>query len=421
MATKTHHEGDEGEEDDYYNGITYLEPLPPASMIPSINPILFLQSQFDTILDICIEYHMKNPRKSFWFPIGFPMFEVNEDGIVDKNNTLFKYINTYNIRSLTLPIRPIEEFYKQCPIIINDKEKNNVERCQTSLIYLIENIDIECRFKNSIYQIKPGTYFNLQTKTVFKFLTNPKKIEDFLYEAVICYNCADAINSKKCLTFYADILCAEYSYEGPDVECIFNFTTPREYISLMCCDNNGIQNICDKDIIDDIYIFFINNIIEILINICNIANNLSLLELSFSDFKPNNLAFNIITKQIILIDAEFIYPFGYKQTGNIYNEKEIVYKLLQRYEQTPPEWFVGDVLDEKSTVYGLQFTIMKILMWLQSKCRYFSKDLRTLRMLNNILYNSTFVSLNMNARKIYCPQKRPSIVEYIKFFKNIEI
>ena len=341
--------------------------------------------------------------------------------IHSKFEEYFTIINLDDVYELNLPKSSMKTFYEKCPLDI--KKYNTDVKQFTSLIHMIEREKI--KFMDFIVCIKSGVYINLRTKTVFKFLLNYDGIVDFLGEAVLCYNFSKTIGTKTYLTFYPEIMCVEYLYEeGLDIENIYK---PKKEFLQYFYDNKEDYD----DAIKDIHPYFFSmNLFDILINICNIAHNLSVLGLAFLDFKPNNFVFNNVTKKVVLIDAEMIYPFGYKK--KCYKRKPCHSKELnekiRNFPQTAPEYFTGNKVDEQSTVYGLMYTITTIISFIYNNIILEERNYNSittskhLLLLNihDLLKSDIFRELLENAKKhniMGNKNERPSILDIIIFLK----
>ena len=399
-------------------------PPPPGDNVPpphnnnDTDPKIFLQRQFTNIKDVS-KYHVIRQSNGMnqrnWIPAGLP-YEMWEKTVSENTaaTTTFLYVILDIIYKLCLPLCPIEQFFYQCPFtvptVIDNNSIEKILKTDVSLIYLIESGKMKFN-RNFLVKVKRGVYFNTGTKTVFKFLTDPSKVIDFLTEALICYNYGDVIGTKRCLTFYPHIMCAEYSYEGPDIRCLYTNSPTMLYYTSLMYDEVG------SEVFNHIRIYFIRNILQILSSICNIARNLSLLGLSFSDFKPDNFAFNKITQKVTLIDGEMIYPFAYERLVNNKKKKLPQMKnLMVKHPQTPPEYFNDGQLSEYSTVYGLQYTLSEIMSSVYHEKSSFYWD-NTLHIIEMISDDVSYKNLSENARNIH-PFRRPTVQEFINFFNN---
>lgn len=395
-------------------------PLPPSD---DTDPKIFLQTQFKYIEDVN-RYYIPHQNIGIyhenWIPAGLPYemwktqsYSESSMSTTTTTTTTFLYIMLNLISKLCLPLCPIMHFFYQCPFTISILPDIAILLgTNVSLIYLIEIGKLKFKH-NFMVRVKRGVYFNTQTKTVFKFLTDSTKIIDFLFEAILCYNYGDFIGTKRCLTFYPHIMCAEYSYEGPDIRCLFSDNTNMLYYTSLMYDEVG------SEVFNQIHMYFIENILQILSSFCNIAKNLSKLGISFSDFKPDNFAFNKVTQKVILIDGEMIYPFEYKrQVKNMFPSVE---KMMEIHPQTPPEFFIDGQFSEYSTVYGLQHTLSEIMSSV-----YHGKNLnmlssyywdKTLYIIDMINEDDTYKKLSRNARNVQ-QFRRPTVQDFLNFFNK---
>ena len=295
-------------------------PQPAEYLYPEIcDRRIWLLNEYNNIRKICRDVCCYYDDKMI--PLGIP-------------DNVAKYISIDSLRNLRLP------FHSSSDDILFLRQKKKINK---SLIYLIDS-DLLTFDSKYIQRVKKFVYFNSYRKTVFKFLKSSDNLFDFLMECSLCYNFSHFIGSKRCLAVYTDIMCAEYSYEGPDIHCLAN-------------NFNSLPVMCDYKF-QEIRLSFLSNISQALVNMCNFATNITSLGLAHCDLKPDNFSYDITTSKIKIIDCEYMFPFCYDKSQH---QQLLRMNQCKLYPHIPYEFFIVPLLfSERSTVYGLDFTISTI-------------------------------------------------------------
>ena len=359
-------------------------------------------------------------------------------GDTNDNDSLFKYTSLYhnnesvifppspppsnffitwkqlNIIKIFLPIQRNEDFLNRFKIDLTCDKLIEFEDKHISALLVIESYE-KSKMAKCMRKIKRGIYFNIDTKTVFKFLSKSENITEFIYEVLICSQYWLYIGTKKCLAFFPHVMCAEYSYEGPDIENIHvpNSLEIKNASYMYGCDDN--DNTLPLQFAKNIQNYVNYNIIGIFKQILDIVFNLFSHGLTSIDLKPDNLSLNI-HGEIKFIDVEFTYPIGTQLKRLKISQKKLRNKM-KSHPQTAPEFFSGDYdLTEASTMYGLNFTFNRIIELVETSLddirkkngQDVSNDLKKIEM---IKCNKKFINLMNKSVKIDA-NKRPSIHEF---------
>ena len=329
------------------------------------------------------------------------------------SNFFITWTQLNNIK-MFLTIHDNKNFLNRFKIDLTCDKLIEFEEKKISALLVIELY--ESKMAKCMRKIKRGIYFNIDTKTVFKFLSRSESITEFIYEALICSQYWLYIGTKKCLAFFPSVMCAEYSYEGPDIESIY-VPNSLEIRNASCMYDNTLQ----LQYVKNIQTYVNYNIIGIFKKILDIIFNLFSLGLTSIDLKPDNLSLNI-HGEIKFIDVEFTYPIG-TQLKRLKISRGKLRDKMKAHPQTAPEFFSGDYnLTEASTIYGLNSTFNRIIELVEKSLDINKKNgldvSNKLNEIERIKYNKKFISLMDKSVKIDV-NKRPSIHEFYDCFHNV--
>nr|BDT62925.1 MAG: wsv423-like protein [Trachysalambria curvirostris majanivirus] len=254
------------------------------------------------------------------------------------------------------------------------------------------------------YEIKYGVYFVPSTGTVFKFLDDITKYEDFLFEEFIGLQLGHVKGIVEVTSVYAEAFCLEFPFAGVSLLEVINadhnglhnllitrntgqiehlghqFEPNYDYLciySVRMLQEMGKMPPKFKDLphIYDSYqaIGVLNYMRDemlsslpfMLAEIANIVTRIIEQGIVNLDIKSDNIVLDSISGQPKIIDFGLALPIrgaGYPHPDiNIYND------IYIEYPQSAPEYLNGYPCDEKAMTYSLAYLFFSILSTLNKR------------------------------------------------------